>query len=86
MWLISFGWLQRSNNLAAALLVETSPSHLLTPKPGVDDECQTPVGVEKVRDRISFLPVMVAAAEFLLSPQLRGGFPSGCCRLAKEPH
>jgi hypothetical protein len=28
------------------------------------------VGVEKVRDLISFLPVMAAAAEFLLSPPL----------------
>jgi len=44
------------------------------------------VGVEKVRDRISFLFVMVAAAEFLLSSQLRGGFHSGCYRLAEEPH
>ena len=35
---------------------------------------------------ISFLPVMVAAAEFLLSPQLRGGFHSGCGRLAEEPY
>ena len=47
---------------------------------------QNRVGVERVRDRISFLPVMLAASKFLLSHQLRGGFPSGCFRLAEEPH
>ena len=44
------------------------------------------MGVDKVRDRTSFLPVIVAAAELLLSPQLRGGFHSRCCRVAEEPH
>jgi hypothetical protein len=42
------------------------------------------VGVEKVRDRDVFSVAMIAAAEFLFSPQLRGGFHSGCCRLAEE--
>ena len=44
------------------------------------------VGVEKVRDRIFFPPVMIAVAEFLFSPQLRGGFHSGYCRLTEEAH
>ena len=29
---------------------------------------------------------IIAAIEFFLSPQLRGGFHSGCSRLAEEAH
>jgi hypothetical protein len=52
--------------------VAKSPYRSLTPKKAKEKRTLViwPVGVEKVRDRISFLPVMVAAAEFLLSPQL----------------
>ncbi len=32
-----------------------------------------------------FLSVLMIAAAFF-SPQLRGGFHGGCCRLAEEPH
>ena len=44
------------------------------------------VGVEKVRDRNVFPAAMIAVAEFMFSPQLRGGFHGGCRRLAEEPH
>jgi hypothetical protein len=44
------------------------------------------VGVEKVGDRNVFSAVMIAAAEFFFSFQLRGGFQDGSCRLAEEPH
>ena len=44
------------------------------------------VGVEKVRDRNVFPAAMIAVAELLFSPQLRGGFHGGCGRLAEEPH
>lgn len=42
--------------------------------------------LKKSGDRNVFSAVMVAAAEFLFSPQLRGGFHSGRCRLAEEPY
>ena len=42
------------------------------------------MAVEKVRDRNVFPAAMIAAAEFFFSPQLRGGFHSGCCRLTEE--
>jgi hypothetical protein len=35
---------------------------------------------------MSFVVVMIAATELLFSPQLKGGFHSGCFRLAEEPH
>jgi hypothetical protein len=35
---------------------------------------------------MSFAGVMIAATEFMFSPQLKGGFHSGCYRLAEEPH